>query len=264
MSSLFGGGSAPQINFTPQGFSGGGLNATFQGGKYNLTQSPALTQQIGQLQSTFGKAAGAFGALGAQVQPGFSQFRQAGLADLSNQQSANLSNLRDSLAQRRILGSSFANASISQANADYDKNRADFIAQSYLQELQASNTFTQEQYQAATQQFATGINQMNFESTMAANLTSQANQVMGQIATQNAQLQAANAAANAQGLGKLLGVGAAIGLAPFTGGMSLAALPGVLGGGGGGMPAGTSFGTPSLVSQYQSAQALQGTPFQMG
>lgn len=209
MSSLFGSsssGSSALQNFRPASFNAGGISATFGGGQYNISQSPALTQQIGQLQSTFGQQAQALGGLAQTVAPGFSQFRQAQLSDLSTQQAALKSNLQQNLAQRRILGSSFAQNTLTQADAEYQKQRDQVIAQSYLQELQASNQLIQEQFQAATQQYATGINQMNLEAGIAAQLTQSATQSMASIAEAQAKLDAQNAA----GMGSFFGtVGAA-------------------------------------------------------
>src|SRR5215467_9354204 len=126
------GSSAPQINYKPGGFQSGGLSAMQgAGGNYHVNESPALSGMVGKLQSTFGNEATAFGNLAKTVAPGFSLFRRAGLRDIANQGRASLSNLRDTMAQRRILGSSFANSSISQANADIEKARTDFIAKSY-------------------------------------------------------------------------------------------------------------------------------------
>lgn len=224
LSSLFGGGSNALQNFQPAGFQTGGVSATFGGGKYNINQSPAMKQQIGQLQSTFGQEATAFGNLAQTVQPGFSQMRQAQLSDLSTQQQALRSNLQQNLAQRRILGSSFAQNTLTQADAEYQKQRDQVIAQSYLAELQASNQLIQEQFQASTQQFAVGINQMNIDAGIAAQLTGQATSSMASIAQAQAQLDAANAA----GLGKFVG---SILAAPGTSivGKGFTALGGALG-----------------------------------
>src|SRR6516165_10583243 len=121
------GSSAPQIGYQPGGFRSPGISATRgAGGNYNIRESAALQQQIGSLQSTFGQQASDLAALRGTVAPGFSQFRQAGLSDIAGQGQANVSNLRDEMAKRRILGSSFANSQISQANADIEKARSDF------------------------------------------------------------------------------------------------------------------------------------------
>lgn len=196
LKNLFGGGGpkapnlgpAPQINFSPAGFSGSGGSASFAGGQYGFTPSAASTSAIGNLASTFGQQAGALGQLRQSVAPGFSQFRQAGLRDLSNQQRATTSNLRDNLAQRRILGSSFAQDSLGRTNAEFEKQRTDFIAQSYLQEVATSQQLIQQQYQAAAQQYTVGINQMNFETGIAAHLTSQATSASAAVAEAQARI----------------------------------------------------------------------------
>lgn len=225
MSFLFGGGStpvqSPKINFPgPSGFNTAGGSASYSGGSYNFSPSAAQTSAIGSLQSTFGAQAGALGQLRQSVQPGFSQLRRAGLNQLNTQQQATTSNLRDNLAQRRILGSSFAQSSLSQNDAEFAQQKANFVAQSYLQEVQTSNQLIQEQYQAATQQYSVGINQMNFDTGIAAQLTSQATQASASVAEAQAKLDAQTAQFNATqkanadaGVGKLIGTlgGAAIG-----------------------------------------------------
>lgn len=206
LGSIFGGSSAPQIGpaSTP-GINTPGYVGSYAGGAYNLGPTSALSSTVGNLQSTFGQAASAFGNLASTVAPGFSQFRQAGLGQLATTQAQNISNLSQNLAQRRVLGSSFANASLSQANADYAQNQANFIAQSYLQELSASQQLIQQQYTAQAEQFSTGLNQMNLEASLASQLSTNASSSMNQIATAQAQLDAQNAQANASGLGKLVG-----------------------------------------------------------
>jgi hypothetical protein len=190
---------APHIADQPAGYSVG------PGG--GITQSPTLQANLSGLQSTFGQEAGAYQQLGATVQPGYSQLRRAGLNQINTTAKANLSTLQGNLAQRRIQGSSFANAQISQANADTEQQKANFTAQSYLDELNASATLIQQQYGAATQQFSTAINQSNIESSTAASLVSNINSTMAQTATVQAQLDAQNAAGIGKLAGKVLGLG---------------------------------------------------------
>ena len=215
-------GKAPQIStptaFQPAGFSSPGISGSYSGGSFNLTSSTPLSTQIGQLQSTFGKEATAFGNLAGTVTPGFSQFRQAGLADLTTQQQASRSNLQDNLAQRRIMGSSFANAQQSQQDAEFAAKRDQFIAQAYMQELQASNQIIQEQFTAKTQQFSTGINEFNLEAGLAADLSAKATSSMAQVAQAQAQLDAQAQA----GVGQFWG---AIASAAIGGGSKMAQGP---------------------------------------
>jgi len=205
MSFLFGGGGTPQANFTPSGISNPTGFSVSGGGK--VSDSSTLSSNIGNLQSTFGAASSAFGALGRTVAPGFSAFRQAGLRDITNTFRANRSNLQDTLAQRRILGSSFANSQFSQQAADEADAKAKFEATSYLQELEAYNKLTQEQFDAATKSFSVAIDQSNIESSTAASLTASNNQIAGQIAVANAKLQADAQAGAGSFMGTLLGVG---------------------------------------------------------
>src|SRR5262249_4614358 len=162
MSGMFGGGT-PQVTFTPKGFSNPtGFNVSGGG---TVSESPTLTSNIAGLQSTFGSEANAFGDLLKTVKPGFSDFRRAGLRDITNTFRQNFSNLKDTLAQRRVLGSSFANSAFSQAYADEAQAKANFEAQSYLQEEQATAQLIQAQYTAATNSFQSVINQSNIESS---------------------------------------------------------------------------------------------------
>lgn len=205
LSNLFGGNSAPQINYSPSGITNPtGFNVSSGGA---VSNSPTLNANIGGLQSTFGQAANAFQGLGATVQPGFSQFRQAGLRDITNQFRSSRSNLQDTLAQRRVLGSSFANASLSQNAADEAQAKANFEANSYLQEFQSYNQVLQEQFTAQTQQYSSAINQSNIEAGTAASLTASNNATAAAIAQANAQLQAQAQAGAGSFLGTLLGVG---------------------------------------------------------
>lgn len=187
-------GKAPQIStptaFQPPGFSTSGFTGSYSGGSFNVGQTPALSSAVGNLQRTFGQASTAFGDLAKTVQPGFSLFRKAGLDDLTTQQQASRSNLQDSLSQRRILGPSFANSEFSKQDAEFAQKRDQFIARSYLQELQASNQLTQEKFQAATQKFIVGINEMNLEAGIAADLTAKVTASMTSIAEAQAQLDA--------------------------------------------------------------------------
>lgn len=205
LSNLFGGNSAPQIQYTPSGITNpSGFSVSSGGG---VSESPTLSSNIGGLQSTFGQAAGAFGNLAKTVQPGFSQFRNAGLRDITNQFRSARSNLQDTLAQRRVLGSSFANSQFSQQAADEAQTKANFEAQSYIQELQSSYQLTQAQYSAAAQSFSTAIDQSNIESSTAANLVANNNRISANVATAQADLDARAAAGAGSFLGTVLGLG---------------------------------------------------------
>lgn len=201
-------GGAPQVNFQPQGFTNPtGFSVSGSG---TASESPTLSSNVGNLQSTFQGAAGAFGTLAKSVAPGFSQFRKAGLAAITNTFRSANSNLRDTLAQRRVLGSSFANSQLSQQAADEAQAKSQFEAQATLQEIDASNQLIQEQYNAQAQSFSVAINQSNIESQLAADLTAKNNQIGASIAEANAQLSTDTITGNASLVGTLLGAGSRI------------------------------------------------------
>lgn len=213
MTNILGGGiQASNINYTPAGFTSPGFSGSYSGGGVNITNSPGLNSAIGNLQSTFGSEANAFNALGNTVKPGFSQLRTAGLNQLNTQQQATVSNLTQNLANRKVLGSSFANNNISNTEAEFAQQKANFAANSYLQEFQAYTQATQERYQAQAQQYYSFINQSNIESGLAAQLSQQNNQIMANIATADAGLQQQASVFNAQqNMAAITGVGKAIG-----------------------------------------------------
>ena len=141
------------------------------------------------------------------MQPGFSQLRRAGLQQINTTAKANLSTLQNNLAQRRIQGSSFANSQISQANADTEQQKANFTAQAYVDELNASNTLLQQQYQYSASQYSVAINQSNIESSTAASLVSNINSTLASTASVQAELDAKAAAGAGSAVGTVLGLG---------------------------------------------------------
>lgn len=209
LGSLFGGGSStPQVTFNPTPVAN---NTGFGVSGGNVTQSPTLQSNIGNLSSTFLGQSTALGSLANTVDPGFSQFRKAGLRDISNTFKSNLSGLKQNLAQRGIAGSSFANSSITNAYATEAQNKADFEASSYIEELNSKFQLIQSQYAAQTQAYSTAITQSNIETATAAQLTASNNQIGASIAEANAQLTAQAQQGAGSFLGSIIGAGASLG-----------------------------------------------------
>lgn len=242
MSSLF---KSPKVNAPPpSGFNTAGLGTTFNGNSYNLTESPQLQGDLAGVQTAGGTAADTFQNLYGTVAPGFNQMLQSRLADLSGQARAAIGNLSENLAARRILGSSFGQDTITRAQAEFAKQRDATIADNFLQSLDAQRKLTMDQFNTRTAQFQSGLNQLNLESALAAQLTNQATSTLSQNAQLNAKLQASTN----QGIGSLIGTGIGLVAAPFTGGASLLASAGGLFGGGGGTPSiGNYGGTPYIM-----------------
>lgn len=248
---------APQINYTPTGFSGGGLSGLFGGGGFNVSGSAGRNAAVGGVANTFGQQAQDIAGLRQQFAPGQSQLLNTQLTQLQNNRTQALGDLRSNLAQRRVLGSSFAQNSLANADQTYQQQQQQVIAQSYMQDLQAQVQLQQQQYTAARGQFQTGLDEMNLEAGLASQLGSQASSAMASIAQTQAQLNLQAQTTNANNTMKTLGgIGSLIGLGLGGGFGGLAGL----GLGGGGM-AGSSipftFG-PSSFGGPNGPTPLQG------
>ena len=104
-----------------------------------------------QAQGIFGRASGfdadrarfnnlynELGGLRGSVAPGYSQLREARLNAIEDARSRTVGNLRDSLARRRVSGSSFANDDLARTEAEFGRASSEAEAQSFLEELDAN------------------------------------------------------------------------------------------------------------------------------
>lgn len=208
LSNLFGGGT-PQVNFTPSGVSNPtGFSVSGNGG---VSNSSTLSGLVSGLSSTFTNAGNAFGGLLSTVAPNASQARKAGLASITSTFNSNLSNLKGSLAQRNMLGSSFANSAISENAANEASTKANFLASVSQQEFNDSMTAIQSEFEAYSNSYSTAINQSNIETATAASLVASNNQIGAQVASANAELTAQAQQGAGSFLGSILGAGATLG-----------------------------------------------------
>lgn len=223
-------GPAPTVNFSPPSFSGGGLNATFSGNGYTVAPTADRSNVVGGIQQTFNQQAGDLGSLRPMVAPGFSALRTAQLGQINNARTSALGNLRDNLARRRVLGSSFASDAIARTDQEYQNTASNTIAQTYLQELSSTQQLIQQQYESSRGAFITALNEMNLEAGIASDMTSKVSSTLASVATSNAQLAMSNQQLKAQtdmfnagqamkwvtGIGNMIGLGMGGG---FGGGM---------------------------------------------
>lgn len=247
---------APQVNFTPPSFSGGGLSATFGNNGYSVSPSASRSSAVGGVAQTFANQAADIAGIRNQWTPGSSALRSSLMTALQNNRTQSLGNLRDNLAQRRILGSSFAQNSLATADQEYQQQIQQIQDQTFLQELSAQQQLQQQQYTAARGQFQTGLDEMNLEAGVAADLTGRATSALSSAATTQAQLdmqaQTFNAqqkASYASGFGSLVGtIGGAVLGGPL--GASLGGGLSSIFGGGGGLSSGAAFNNPNMNSSY--------------
>jgi len=248
---------APNINFSPAGFSGGGLSGNFSGNSFNLSSSQDRQAAVQGVANTFGQQAQDIAGIRSQWAPGASNLLNTQLTALQNNRQQALGDLRSNLAQRRVLGSSFAQNSLANADQTYQQQIAQTTAQTFLTELQAQQQLSQQQFAAARGQFQTGLDEMNLEAGIASQLGSQASSAMASIAQTQAQLQmqaqalslqaqttnANNTMKTLSGLGQLGGMALSGGLGGFSGLSSMFS-------GGGGLAAGQAFNNPNMASSF--------------
>lgn len=184
-------------------FSAGGLTGRFdrKTQSYNVTSGAARDELVGTVSRTFGQQAEAIRGLRERVAPGFSDLRRVRLAESDNAKSAAIGNLRENLARRRILGSSFAADALSRAEREFAQERDRITAETTLQEIAATEALLKQEFETGRQEFSTKLNELNLQAELAATLTSKATANLGRMA----ELETRLAAESAAGAGKFFG-----------------------------------------------------------
>lgn len=197
-SKLFGGSSgsssAPLQNFQPTGFSGGGFSTSYGPGGLTIAPTAERSGLVRSLGKSFGDLSAELGGLKAKVAPGFSDLRRSRLAEVEASRSSAIGNLRENLARRRVLGSSFGQDALTRAENEFGQQRDKVAAESFLQELEATNQLIQQDFAARRGQFQTGLDELNLEADIATKLSGNATGVMAKNAQMLAELNAKEAA----------------------------------------------------------------------
>lgn len=211
----------PLEDFTPTGFQSSGLSGTVQDGTFQLTRSDALSGALGGLQSALQGRAGEFaalrGGLNRDIAPLIGNLRTAGVDAIRGRSRRAIGDLRENLARRRIAGSSFAADAVSRAEAEFAKQEAEFGAQAGVKEFELNQQLAQmdadlldKETQANIEGFQSQLNQMNLESGLAAQLSSQMSQLSAENARAIGDILAQFAAARAGIAGTAAGAGTAL------------------------------------------------------
>lgn len=224
-SKLFGG--KKEKGFTPTGFSGGGLTGAFDPhtGMFNVTSSPGRAGVIGNLSSLFPQQADMVAGLRGKVAPGVGALTQSRLGELDSRARQSIGNLRDNLARRRVLGSSFGQDAIQRANLAFAQDADRIKAESFLQELDLTNQLIEQEYGLRREEFQTILGDMNMQAEMASGLATNASSQLAANSRLKTQLNAQSMAGAGRFLGQafqpaidsIFGDGGSVG----TGGMGL-------------------------------------------
>lgn len=135
---------------------------------------------IDQLRTAGGDAVGGFNALLGQVNPGFGKLTDARVGAITNARERTTSDLRDSLARRRIAGSSFANDSIARTEAEFGQAEATARAESFLEELDTTAKLLDQRFKVQDEVVMKELTQTNFETELGAKVMSDVRQSMRQ------------------------------------------------------------------------------------
>lgn len=200
---LFGGGeSGGTGGFAPTGINAGGLSSYIDGsGNIGLTASPDRLAAVKGVSDTFGSQADALATLIPRVAPGISDLRRSRLGAIDNARLNAVGTLRDNLARRRVLGSSFGQDAITRAEAEFSQQAQQAEAESFLQEMEMTTNLLQQQFTARRGQFQTNLDELNLEVNLAASLAGKATDVLGK----NAQVEQMLNAQSQAGAGKFFG-----------------------------------------------------------
>lgn len=218
----FGGSQKIKIKMPKPKIDAGGLKG--KAGKISATGE--RTGLVGQIASTFPEQANLTAGLRERVAPGVSDLRQSRLAEVESARQRSVGNLRENLARRRVLGSSFGADALARTEAEFAKEADRVQAETFLQELELTNQLINQEYALRRGEAQTFLDDLNLQAEVATQLASGMTAQLGA----NARLEAQLAAQSASGTGSFFGlVGQGIGSA--VGGP----VGGIIGGGIGGL-----------------------------
>lgn len=155
------------------GFDAGGLSARLGANGVSVTSSNDRLLQLGKLAALFPQQASEIAALKARVAPGMSELRAARLGEIENSRARAVGNLRDNLQKRRVLGSSFAQDSLANAESEFAQQKSKVAGESFMQELEATNQLMTQEYEARAGEFQTWLGEMGLQASLAAELSAQ-------------------------------------------------------------------------------------------
>lgn len=211
------------------GFGGGNLYRSPLGDKYGESLGGFLIgggmdslrarqtgQALGQIQpmrDSLGGALSSLQDLRAQVKPGFGALTDARVTAIRDAAAESIGNLRESLARRGVMGSSFADDTVSRTRLAYAREEESARAEAKMAEIGVQSQFIQQeldvmskalgltQFEASVyqQDIANSVLQANMisqemtrqlqEFNVAGNIANQVSSVISQQAISQAQLQ---------------------------------------------------------------------------
>ena len=152
-------------------------------------------------EERFPRILGDTDTLRGTLTPGFSDLREASTRAISNARNKAIGNLRQTLTQRRVAGSSFGEQALVSAERDFAEAESAAQAQSFLAELDANMKVLAFE----TAQVNDALNREFAELGIATGQTAQLAQLNTQSSQFVAQMKAQEASSRGSGIGSLLG-----------------------------------------------------------
>jgi len=194
-------GDVPTINFK-----GGGLRGRLDDDDTaRITSSPRRRRQVRRLSRGFLTEARRLGNIRQKFKSAGGELRRTISKESFDQQRKSVGNLRENLARRRVLGSSFASDAVSRTEAQFAKDRGESLAVAKLKELDVSTKLLQLQMSARRNATNVKLNEMNLKAQFAANLQSSFQAAFSQAQATQQQLAFGILEGLGQGLGGLVG-----------------------------------------------------------
>ena len=188
--------------------------------------------------SRFPRILGDIDALRATLTPGFSDLRAASSRAIDRSRNTAIGNLRQTLSQRRVLGSSFGEQALVSAEREFAEAQSASQAQSFLAELQANQQILAHESAQVNQALQLELQELGIATGQNAELA----RLNTEVAKFNADMDARESAAKGSGIGSLLGTGLGFAFGGPAGAAIGGSLGGSLGGGGAGF-GGSIFGS---------------------
>ncbi len=207
---LFGGKSSSEKilqRFQPTGFAAPGLTGTFDkaANRFTLSRSAEGNQTIADLRKAFEGRAAEFRGLRSDVKPGFGRLTRARVEAIRGAGQRAVGNLREELSKRRVLGSTFASREIASVESEFGRQEEFARAESFLQELGLTGELIKEEFSSLITGFQTILGQLNFETSLAANLANSASAQLNANLTAQAEARAAQQAVGESFLNNIIG-----------------------------------------------------------
>ena len=194
--------------FTPAGFTAPGLTGKFDKGanRFDVRRTGEGERALSELRGGFDELSGEIGGLREDVRPGFGRLTRSRVEAIRGAGKRAVGNLREELGKRRVLGSTFATREVASTEAEFGRMEESARAESFLQELDLTRQLIGEQFQASIAGASAVLQQLNFETGLAAQLGDSASRQMQ--TTNIAMAEARNAQEESAGgfLGTVIGI----------------------------------------------------------